>query len=455
MILHDIQCKPTLPKYAIGIDFGTTNCVVAIYHNEQVQYLKIEESDVIPTAIQYTKNDVIIGKNALEKGILNIKSLISNSDLISTYKYEHKIENEDLLLYTCQGWKSCIEIAANIFQFLRFKISKQVNENVHHTVLTVPTRFDDTTKHKIVKAAQQGGWTVTRVLTEPTAALLALHHQKNLKNGIYGVYDLGGGTFDFSVVKIYNEICHVLSTSGDTQLGGNTFDIELQKHHSYTIQKIQKLRENEKLQVQNAQFITSQTVVIMNKALADANISICDLHGIILTGGASQIQCIQDTVKSLHSNIIYGDAMKNVAYGAALQSHKLLHSAEHLLLDATPLSIGIESLNQEIEWMITKNTVIPTFATQIFTRAHPQQTSIKFNIVQGEEALLCKCISLGKFEIPIQPGDVSIEVKFLVDENNMLSVTATNLDDGKKYTLLASITKPLTLKKIFSLQQNS
>ena len=403
--------KPTSFYPAVGIDFGTTYCVVALYHQTSL-VLEACGRRLIPSVV------------------------IQNGKTFSSFKCRLGHETEALPL------------AVSLFQQIAEHIKKALGYPATAAVVTVPAYFDDVQRTAVKEAAQKAGFHVLRLLAEPTAAALAYGLQKK-EEGLYGVYDLGGGTFDFSLIKMEKEFFQVLATGGDDQLGGDDIDAAIALDQSISCKKAQRLKE-EICQGKNSVSLLQDRLALLMQPFIDQTLSICQqtlqeagympsqLKGVLLVGGSTLSPFVRkkvadffqtDPLQSMHPQEV-------VSIGAALQAHNLTQEASFLLLDATPLSLGIEIFGGLNEKLIPRHSPLPASASYMFTTAETGQTKISVHIVQGEREMAADCRSLGHFHIdgipPLPKGKARVQITFLLNTDGLLSVCAKEETTGQE-----------------------
>ena len=473
----------------IGIDLGTTNsCVAVMEGGKPIVITNPEGMRTTPSIVAFTKNgERLVGETAKRQAITNPdRTVISIKREMGT---DHRV-NIDGKNYSPQ------EISAMILQKMKSDAESYLGEKVTEAVITVPAYFTDAQRQATKDAGKIAGLEVKRIINEPTAAALAYGLDNEEEQKIM-VYDLGGGTFDVSVIEIGDGVIEVLATSGDNHLGGDDFDKRIMDYLVDTFKKsdgvdlstdkmaMQRLKEAaEKAKKElsslttsniNLPFITAtaegpkhmditltradfdrltadlveRTVIPVQNALKDAGLSAGELNKVLLVGGSTRIPAVQDKVKALTgkepSKTLNPDEC--VAIGAAIQGGKLsgeAGSGDILLLDVTPLTLGIETMGGVATPLIERNTTIPVKKSQIFSTAENNQTAVDIHVVQGERPLAVDNKTLGRFRldgIPAAPrGIPQIEVTFDIDANGIVNVTAKDLGSGKeqKITITAS-----------------
>ena len=414
---------------AIGIDLGTTNSLVAISKDGKPKVIKIDN--------KFMLQSVIDGVGSFKRNMINA---------------EHDAINK----------------SAHILKKLKQAAEQELGIEVKKAVITVPAYFDDVARCATKEAAMIAGLDVLRLINEPTAAAVAYHLDQNSDNATESnllVYDLGGGTFDVTILKLDSNNLRVIATGGDTKLGGDDFDEEISKYLSIDKAKAREIKEyltNEKeyndFTIEKFNEITAhlvkRTINILAKAMIDAGLKKNDIDKIVLVGGATRMMCIKDAVSSYFGKPVLDDIDpdKIVALGAAIQAESILLGADHLLIDVNPLSIGIEMMGGMVEKIIPRNSPIPSSYSYEFTTYKDNQTGIIFKVVQGEREMSKDCRELGKFRVtnipPMKAGAPRIEVKFIIDADSILSVIATEKSTGNAISVHMDVRAGLTNESI-------
>lgn len=471
----------------IGIDLGTTNsCVAVMEGGEPVVITNAEGNRTTPSVVGFSKTgERLVGQVAKRQAITNPDRTVSSIKREMGTNHKTNIDSNS---YTPQ------EISAMILSKLKQDSEAYLGETVTQAVITVPAYFSDAQRQATKDAGKIAGLEVLRIINEPTAASLAYGLDKEENQKIL-VFDLGGGTFDVSILEIGDGVFEVLATNGNNRLGGDDFDQKVMdylaaefkkesgidiKNDKMAMQRLKEAAEKAKIELSgvlqtniNLPFITADasgpkhlditltrakfdelthdlvemTMEPTRKALSDANLTPDKLHKIILVGGSSRIPAVQDSVKKLTGKDPYKGINPDecVAVGAAIQAAVLTGEVKDvLLLDVTPLSLGIETLGGVFTKLIDRNTTIPTKKSQIFSTAADGQTSVEIHVLQGEREMAAYNKTLGRFQLsgiaPAPRGVPQVEVTFDIDANGIVHVSAKDLGTGieQKVTITAS-----------------
>ncbi|MBO4405694.1 MAG: Hsp70 family protein [Alphaproteobacteria bacterium] len=468
--------------FTVGIDLGTTASVVSYLKGGMPEAIQIDGGVTVPSVVNYSEDRPIVGNEAIYRAdsastIFSVKRRMGSSDKIFG--------------------RSPAEISANILSYIKVSTEMKLGRKIDAAVITVPAHFSDAQRTATKQAASIAGIKVLRLINEPTAAAIAFGLDKR-KKGVFAVYDLGGGTFDFSVLRLSDGIFQVLATGGDNNLGGDDVDEKILEDNfrkndilnptlnekmlgkriakflkenlgdresvkkDFAIQnriyKFELIRGNAKKYLKE---IFARTFLISSQVLEDAEISPEELDGIVLVGGMTKLDLIKNFVAENFRAKIFDDISpeKAVSFGAAIHANSIVKKDGMLLIDVVPLTLGIETFGGGVDKVIHRNTPIPITERREYTTYQDNQTGMKFRVLQGERPLANECRTLANFELrgipPLPAGLARVIVEFSIDVNGLLNVKAHEKSTGVSQEVIVEASAGLSDKDMMEILEKA
>src|SRR6266542_3343024 len=476
----------------IGIDLGTTNSVAAVMQGGEPMVIPSAEGErLVPSVVAVNKNhERLVGRVARNQAITNPTNTVFSIKRFMGRKFDdpevertkqrvpyavNEAANGDMRVQLDEKDYSPPEVSAMILGKIKADAEAYLGEPITQAVITVPAYFNDAQRNATKDSGKIAGLEVLRIINEPTASSLAYGLDKK-KNEVIAVYDLGGGTFDISVLDVGDGVFQVRATSGDTFLGGDDFDLRIMDYlieqfkkdngidlHNdrQALQRLKEASEKAKIELSTADLV-DRTIAPLKQALSDAGLTAGDINEVVMVGGMTRMPAVQDRVRAFFSKEPHKGVNPDevVAIGAAIQAGVLGGEVKDiLLLDVTPLSLSIETLGGVATSQIERNTTIPTRRSQVFSTASDSQTQVEIHVLQGERPMAADNKSLGKFILdgipPAPRGMPQIEVTFDIDANGILKVTAQDKATGRSQHITITASSGLSESEVEKMRKDA